>query len=64
MVVTDNGSGNLVVNFRVKIVHAAYTTLDSTTSGIIAADLVPAGTVAVTLDGSSPELARVRAVGV
>jgi hypothetical protein len=53
VVVSNNGSGKLVVNFNVKIDNnAPYTKLDNTSSYFFAADLVPAGTVAAALDGS------------
>ncbi len=52
VVASSDGSGNLVVDFNVKIDNTtAYTELDNTSSYFFAADLVPAGTVAAALDG-------------
>jgi len=61
VVVADNGSGNLVVSFNVKSGTTNYAALDNANLRIMAADLVPAGTVATMLNGtpqSSPQFER------
>lgn len=53
IVITDNGSGNLRASFNVKVDNTTnYSGLASTGVYFLAADLVPAGTVALMLDNN------------